>query len=148
MLFENTDFDWEMNFYKIPGNEIFLKNRMSRFLDSEEGFIRGNLEANTYVPYKNYQCEKLMPKNEREKQLYKIMELSFAINELNLYLDLHPEDIENFNLFKKYVEEINDLEMKYSKEYGPLCLSETLNKNYDWLKNPWPWDKLGDSKYV
>ncbi len=63
-------------------------------------------------------------------------------------MDLHPEDYEVYNQFKKYVTECIHLKDEYSKKYGPLSLEETTKEKYNWINNPWPWDKTGGSMYV
>ncbi len=120
-----------------------------RLTSSEEGFARGNMFKELYKPYKNYTYFKLVPKTREEELLMEIMSLSFAINDLGLYLDLHPEDTEVLNKFKEYVEKSCKLEMEYVKNYGPLELIDATSKNrFDWIKNPWPWANEGGAKYV
>ena len=148
MLFDHTDFDYEIDFFKIPGSDFSKEIRVTKFLSPEEGFAKGNLTANEYVPYKNYSYATLKPTTEREKLLFQLMTYSFAINDLNLYLDLNPEDKETYNLFKKYVHIKNELEEQYSNLYGPMTVTETQQEMFSWVKNPWPWDRTGDSKYV
>ena len=57
--------------------------------------------------------------------------VQFAMWELHLYLDTHPEDI-------------GDLKLKdeYEAKYGPLY-SNSGSPGVHWLKNPWPWDYEG-----
>ena len=43
---------------------------------------------------------------EQEEMLMKIKELNFAVIELGLYLDIHPEDQRALCLHRKYVKEI------------------------------------------
>ena len=143
MLFEDNNFDVNMSLF-MP--EFF--NRENNILEPMEGFMRGNMFKNEYKPYKNLTYFKLLPKNEKEKMLYQIMALSFAINDLNLYLDLHPNNEEAFNLFKKYVNEKKELNKEYTKMFGPLTLTKTTGSKYNWLDCPWPWDDLGGAKYV
>lgn len=150
MLFDNTDFNYEMGFFKIPGSDFNQENivREGKFLSPEEGFLRGNLMKDEYVPYKDYTYFKLVPQNEQETLLFKLMAYSFAINDLNLYLDLHPEDQKAYDLFKKYVKEKNAIEEEYIAKYGPMTVTETESPKFSWLKNPWPWDNMGGSMYV
>jgi len=148
MLFDNTDFNYEISLFQIPGSDFTLEQRKDKFVSPEEGFMRGNLMADEYVPYKNWTYMKLSPQTERERLLFQLMAYSFAINDLNLYLDLHPEDQNAYGLFKKYAEEKNSLESKYVEKYGPMTVTETQGENFDWIKNPWPWDKSGGAKYV
>jgi len=148
MLFDNTDFNYEISLFKIPGSDFKDELRLDKFLTPEEGFLRGNLMRDMYVPYKKYTYFKLKPETEKEELLLKLMAYSFAINDLNLYLDLNPEDKTTYELFKKYAKEKNELECIYQEKYGPLTVTETQGNMFSWIKNPWPWDKTGGSKYV
>ena len=144
MLFEDNDFDINMAFF-IPDVNF---SRDVNILSPMEGFLRGNMFQDEYEPYKNLTYFKLFPKDEKEKLLYQVMAYSFAINDLNLYLDLHPDNKEVFRLFKKYVQEEKELSQEYVKKYGPLEVTEVLGNKYDWLNSPWPWDNRGGSMYV
>lgn len=137
--------------YNIPGGlKISSLNEKDDNLTSvDNGFERGNMFNDLYKPYKNYRYAKLMPKTEKEKLLLDIMALSFAINDLNLYLDLHPEDLDILQKFRKYVEKSCELEMEYVKNYGPLEMIDNDSQNkFNWIKNPWPWENDGGVKYV
>ncbi len=114
---------------------------------STEGFIHGNMFKDEYKGYKNYQVKTPKAKTEQEAYLYKIMELEFAINDLNLYLDLHNDDKETFKLFKRYIDEEKKLKDKYIKEYGPLTLEDTLGNNFNWI-NDFPWENKRGDMYV
>jgi len=144
VLFENNDFDINMSFF-MPDVDF---NRDNKILDPMEGFLRGNMFKDEYLPYKNLTYFKLTPKTEKEKMLYKIMALSFAINDLNLYLDLHPDKKEVFDLFKKYVAEKEKLSKEYERIYGPLEITGTTGSKYNWIDSPWPWENTGGSMYV
>lgn len=51
----------------------------------------------------------------RGRMLQQIRCYMFAINELALYLDTHPDDKKALCLHKKYCQELKDLEDKYQK---------------------------------
>ena len=144
MLFEDNKFDVNMSLFMPDVNF----NRDTNILEPMEGFLRGNMFKNEYKPYKNLTYFKLNATSEKEKMLLKIMALSFAINDLNLYLDLHPENKEMFNLFKKYIEEKEVLCNEYERIYGPLEITGDKGNKYNWLDSPWPWDNKGGSMYV
>lgn len=76
---------------------------------------------------------------ERENMLMKIKELNFAVVELGLYLDTHPEDQRALCLHRKYAKELKELKDKYQKVYGPLTIYFPCNK-WRWLEEPWPWE--------
>lgn len=144
MLFEDNEIDINMAFF-MP--DVNFRNN-SNIEDAMDGFMKGNMFKDEYLPYKGLTYFKLQPKNEKEKALYKIMALSFAINDLNLYLDLHPEKKDIFMLFKKYVEEKERLCKEYEKVYGPLEVTGTTGDKFDWIDSPWPWDNKGGTLYV
>ena len=144
MLFEDNDFDINMAFF-IPDVDF---SRNVNILSPMEGFLKGNMFQDEYEPYRNLTYFKLYPKDEKEKLFYQVMAYSFAINDLNLYLDLHPENKEVFHTFKKFVQEEKELCSEYVKKYGPLEVTEVLGNKYDWLNSPWPWDNRGGSMYV
>ena len=141
MLFDGDDFN-VISFMEIPGSDF---NR--KITTVKEGFMRGNMFNNEYKPYKNYKVKELVATNDKEEQLFRIMALSFAINDLNLLLDLNPNDRENFNTFKSLIKEKNALEQIYIEKYGPLTLEETTKNSFDWVST-FPWENEGGSKYV
>lgn len=77
--------------------------------------------------------------NEKNEMREQIKQLNFAIIELGLYLDTHPDDNKALNLYKRYNRELKELKDKYQKIYGPLSIYFPCNK-WRWLEEPWPWE--------
>ena len=122
--------------YPQIGNKDYNTNLYS----PTEGYLKGNLFSNLYSEYKNYRPQKLMARNEQEKLLYELESISFAAHELNLYLDLHPNDTSMLMLFKDYEEKCQKLTSEYENKYGPLSVSEVNStKEFTWVNN-WPWE--------
>lgn len=124
--------------FDIPGNMFTDKNLES----PQDGLKKGNMFSYEYVPYKKYTCFDIRPDSEKSAMLLEIMSYSFAINDLNLYLDLHEDDNEMYRLFKLYVKKEMDLEEEYVKKYGPLCIKDVGSK-FDWVSKKWAWDNGG-----
>ena len=76
---------------------------------------------------------------ERSEMLKQIKCLNFAIIDLGLYLDTHPEDTKAICLHNKYCKELKELKDAYQKVYGPLSIYYPCNK-WRWLEEPWPWE--------
>lgn len=115
----------------------------SKYTTSKEGFLRGNMLAKEYIPYKNMTYLKPNITNEKDKMLYDIQEVSFAAHDVNLYLDTHPNDTESIMLYNKYNEKANKLTMDYERKYGPIDLSDNMGLEstpWAWIKEPWPWN--------
>lgn len=142
-------FDDNLGFFgfAIPSNMKHETN--SNLASVKDGFAKGNMFNDLYDSYKNYRYQEVIANNKQEELLLEIMALSFAINDLNLYLDLHPTDESMLRKFKDLTEKAYSKEMEYVKCYGPLEVmdSESLSK-FEWINNPWPWENTGGTKYV
>lgn len=151
MLFENNNYDYDvlsLAGFNFNDFSTYKMQEQDPLVNTKEGFLRGNIWKDEYVPYKNMKYLNLVPTCEREALLFKIMEVDFAINDLNLYLDLHPEDEMIYEKFKMYTNECIRLKDEYAKRFGPLTLDQTNSNSYEWMKNPWPWENNGGSMYV
>ena len=73
--------------------------------------------------------------------LRKVYEASFAVDDVILYLDTHPNDAEAFELFRQYTAMEQEARAAYVANHGPVLRSETAeSKTYTWLNDPWPWN--------
>lgn len=139
-------FDSNLGFIDLG---MFQDDSNDDLYSTREGFLKGNMFVNEYRPYKNYKPGEITFKNEKDKCLVEIMELCFAIGDLNLYLDLHSDDKEMLDKFKSLVEKSVKKEMEYVEKYGPLELIDSDNANkFIWIDSPWPWEKMDGDKYV
>ena len=65
----------------------------------------------------------------------------FAMWELHLYLDTHPEDVCALALHKKYSQKYNMLKDEFECKYYKLTPDNA--QGVSWLRDPWPWEKDG-----
>ncbi len=77
----------------------------------------------------------------RQEMIDQIKALDFAIIELGLYLDTHPEDQKALCMHREYCKQVKDLKDKYQKMYGPLTIFYPCNK-WRWLEQPWATFKM------
>ena len=90
---------------------------------------------------RNCECENNREIREtRESLTKKIMELKFAIIDVSLYLNAHPNDNRALCLHNEYTRKFKELTDKYQRVYGPLTIEFPCNK-WRWLEMPWPWEK-------
>ena len=88
---------------------------------------------------RNYcECEENM--RIKCEMIEQIKSLDFAIIELGLYLDTHPDDQRALCMHREYCKQVKDLKDKYQKIYGPLTIFYPCNK-WRWLEEPWPWER-------
>ena len=138
--------DWYKNLPQTNYSYRNLNSNMNTFnptlVNPNEGYIRGNIFSNLYDQYKNYKPAQLRPTNEKERIFLELAQNSFAEHELNLYLDLNPNDVSMLKLFNDYREKCKILTEEYESKYGPLSISSNvLNQSpFMWDKNPWPWE--------
>ena len=89
----------------------------------------------------NYRSDCVETRNmSREEMIQRIKEYSFAVTDIALYLDTHPEDQRAICLHKEYTNELKRLRDMYQKIYGPLSIYFPCNK-WRWVEEPWPWER-------
>lgn len=138
----NNFYDIPENWYKEFNNTFNPNNSaLNNLATPKIALDRGNLFNNLYTPYKNYQYNKLNPTNKREELLFNVLMYNFILTELNLYLDIYPQDKNMINLYNQYLEEKKKAYFEYTKFFGPLTLDDpSNNNNWSWLSSPWPWE--------
>ena len=124
-------------------SEIKMPEKKSDLFDINTGLELGNMFKNMYKCYKNYEPREIKPKNEKDMLFLNILKLSFAINDLNLYLDIHPEDERMYELFKKFCVMYQECLNEYESKYQVLELFHDIYGKYTWYKG-FPWE----DKYV
>ena len=76
-----------------------------------------------------------------ETPLTELMALEFAVTELGLYLDMHPEDSDALAVFRDYTARAAEARSAYEQHCGPLTLDAAgQGDTWGWTRNPWPWD--------
>ena len=82
--------------------------------------------------------------NRRELFEY-INQISFAIDDVKLFLDTHPENQKALDYFQKYKEKRIEALKEYAEVYGPLTVDRvSVNSDcWNWINEPWPWQEGG-----
>lgn len=111
--------------------------------DPYNGFIRGNMFPELYNSYKLNKPLEITPMNEQAELLTYVDALTFAMIDLNLYLDVYPNDREALELFNQYRMQADEYTKKYESKYGPLELTSNSLNTFPWAwdNTPWPWEK-------
>lgn len=105
--------------------------------EARKGLVRGTLFPGLDLPFMGMVNQKEQPVTPRTE----MQALGFAVNELALYLDTHPEDAEALALYRQYQKLQHDVDAAYSMENGPMThMSPVDHKRYTWIDDPWPWD--------
>ena len=137
------------NYYNYINNVNFQKQNLrnmdyqnDNLFNPYQGLVRGNIFKNLYQPYKNEKIYEIKPMNEQAKILTDIDALEFAMIDLNLYLDVNPDDQKAIEIYNKYRIENEELLKFYQERFGPLLLNSDVLNNMPWMwdNKPWPWE--------
>ena len=105
--------------------------------DAEKGIVRGTLFPGLDLPFMEMYNKSTLP----DKPIHELQALSFAIQELTLYLDTHRDDTDAVELLRAYQELYQRGKAEYEKCCGPLDhTSMAGGSKFSWLNDPWPWD--------
>ncbi|MCI8465065.1 MAG: spore coat protein CotJB [Lachnospiraceae bacterium] len=77
--------------------------------------------------------------NELMTQIY---EYSFAVDDVLLYLDTHPDDQEALAYYKNMKEARAAAVGAYENQFGPLTKDGIKDcvDYWTWVNGPWPWE--------
>lgn len=123
-------------------NFDFMNNSSTKLFSPEQGYNLGNMFQDLYDQYKNYRPEPLRANTNKEKSYLELSRISFAMHEMNLYLDVHPDDKKILQLFNDYRKMFVKLQNEYEEKYGPLTTcSDALEKSpFAWEEDAFPWE--------
>ena len=111
--------------------------------EARKALVRGTLFPGLDLPFMgmvNQKEKPITPKTE-------LQVLGFAIQELALYLDTHPNDKEALELYQSYQKLYHKGMMEYTQSCGPLNhMSPTDGSKYSWINDPWPWEYSGNQE--
>ncbi len=131
-----------LDYYNYKNNNFnqptFTKNENpSAIYDPYQGFIRGNMFPDLYNSYKTNQPYAL-----KEDAFTYMDAFAFAAHDINLYLDIYPNDKDMIAAFSEYTLQADKLMEEYQSKYGPLVVSSKTNMVYPWAwdMEPWPWE--------
>ena len=117
-------------------------DRTGNFYNPAEGFAKGNMQANIYDPYKLKNPSLPQADNERERLLLEVQMYSFAMWDLNLYLNTHPTDVNAMRLFDQHRNSYKKAVENYESKFSALhvdCVN-TKGNSWEWNNSPWPWE--------
>ena len=75
----------------------------------------------------------------KENLLAWIDQVSFAVNEMNLYLDTHPEDEEAMAFFREKLKMRREALETYARYFGPLTIdtaNDNMSRSFEWVQQP------------
>ena len=105
--------------------------------DPRKAMVRGTLYPGLDLPFMGMVNQNNLPVT----PLSEVQVLAFAVQELALYLDTHPEDTEALELYRQYQQLYQTAAQAYDRDIRPLNhASPAQGDTYAWLDDPWPWE--------
>ena len=81
------------------------------------------------------------PNKTRNEMMRSVMEADFAVYDVQLYLDTHPEDEKALSMYTDLVRRAQDAKRAYEAAYGPITADAAAGKReWTWIRSPWPWE--------
>lgn len=111
-----------------------VNNHLFNALD---GYSKGNMFEDLYDQYQNYQIIK-----RSETNPYDVLRAhQFALIDLGLYLDLHPNDQVIKKEYDEHLKKYNETKKLYEAQIGPLTIDCEKNSEKGWLwQKNWPFN--------
>lgn len=105
--------------------------------EPRKAMVRGTLYPGLDLPFMGMVNQNNLPVT----PLSEVQVLAFAVQELALYLDTHPEDTEALELYRQYQQLYQKVSQAYEREKRPLNhAAPDQGDTYAWLDDPWPWE--------
>ncbi|WP_310602289.1 spore coat protein CotJB [Anaerosporobacter sp.] len=77
----------------------------------------------------------------KERLFNKIQTVSFAMEDVRLYLDTHPEDMAAYEYYEAYKKIRTKAVNQYNRFYDSLDVYSIKREEYlSWNDRPWPWE--------
>ena len=77
---------------------------------------------------------------ERERLLKRLSSYDFAVTDLHIYLDTHPDDTEAAKVLSQYENKSSKLRAEFEEKFGPLSSDNESGNRWAWICDPWPWN--------
>ena len=79
-----------------------------------------------------------------QSQLYELItKTSFAVNDIQLFLDSHPDCSQALAYFHEHNTLRQEALKEYSRRFGPLTIDtscENASNRWEWIHGKWPWE--------
>ena len=83
---------------------------------------------------------------DRKALLLRIQMCCFVLNDLNLFLDTHPDNQMALEHFRKNQEMLREAQADYIARFGPLQAKDYMGgERWNWVDGPWPWEMGGNA---
>lgn len=86
------------------------------------------------------QMSNQMSMQTKDSLLKQINEASFAMDDVLLFLDTHPDDAAAMQYYRNVVAMRKNAMDAYQNQFGPLMVDSVTGNRWDWVTEKWPWE--------
>ncbi len=80
--------------------------------------------------------------NERMRLLNAVNQFGFALSDITLYLDTHPQDQEALDYYRHMNRMYHKASAEFENKFGPLTQFSGQEENiWKWSTQTWPWER-------
>lgn len=76
----------------------------------------------------------------QEALMQQIYESSFAVDDVALFLDTHPDNAEAMQYFRSANTMRQNALETYERQFGPLLIDNVNANTWNWVTDKWPWE--------
>lgn len=134
-------FQDNQNYFNPFINQEHTRQKQPKLFEPDEAFMLGNLFKDLYMSYKGFSNYCLQPMNQRQKALLDVQINAFVAHEINLYLDMHPNNQRMVELYTEFANKTKEATKTFEEQFGPLEVANSTNETpFQWVQGPWPWE--------
>ncbi|MDE6954130.1 MAG: spore coat protein CotJB [Erysipelotrichales bacterium] len=134
-------FQDNQNYFNPFINQEPTRQKQPKLFEPDEAFMLGNLFKDLYMSYKGFSNYCLQPMNQRQKALLDVQINAFVAHEINLYLDMHPNNQRMVELYTEFANKAKEATKAFEEQFGPLEVADSINETpFQWVQGPWPWE--------
>lgn len=121
--------------------EKACETKKQNLFEPQNAFMLGNLFKDLYMSYNGFSNYTFQPQNPRQQALLDVQINAFIAHELNLYLDMYPDDQQMLRLFNEFSKKTKESTKAFENRFGPLTVMDSSNQiPFNWTQSPWPWE--------
>ena len=77
---------------------------------------------------------------DKEALMRQIMEAGFAMDDVVLFLDTHPDCAQAMQYYQSAVGARKAAMDAYQSRFGPLLVDDVIGNTWTWVTEKWPWE--------
>lgn len=118
------------------------ETKKQHLFEPQVALTLGNFFKDLYMSYNGFSNYTFQPQTHRQQALLDVQINAFVAHELNLYLDMHPNDQQMLRLFHEFSKKAKESTKTFENQFGPLTVKDSSNQvPFNWTQSPWPWEQ-------